>query len=417
MIALPFIYFLMFFVYIYRQRKFYSVSTFLIGIYMLISFGSILIDRLNAYSGICPKVDINLFSSILYCTLLTFCFIPFIKFHDEKIKEVKLCKKEYIISAIVYFYFILFVLFLVLVYKDLVRNMILLQINDNLKADFRFGREDVVSLTGFSLFLYHKIRIFSSSSMYLLFFFFYSISYLRKPVWYYFIILLGSSLCIVDSLLHLDRSAILYWFLEFMLCGIFFFRFLSKKKKRVISVILIFLLVIGFIYFIYINVSRFSDTNIGSDNQMVSYFGQSYINFCNFFQNLNLPDHSIVNTLPFTNYLIHPDFLSEDWYSYVQLKTGINIMVFSTFLGDIMSGVGLFWTIIYVFVFCFLSKLLLFRTNKTQIEVHQLFLFFILLNTVFLGIFTTFYHIWGRELCAIVIYILLCYSDKKRINN
>lgn len=414
MIAIPFVYFFCWLTYIYRKRGLFSVSTLLIGMYALISLGSILIDWSNAYSSICPKVDIEFYSPIVYCGLLTLCFFPFVNFRDDRIRSIRPCKKTYIINLIVYFYFVLFVVFFILTYKDLVRNIGLIQINENLKADFRFGREDVVSLTGISKVLYDKIRLFTSSSMFLLFFFFYSLCFLRRKWWFYLMILLGSCSCIVDSLLHLDRSAIMYWFMEFLLFGVFFRKFMPEKIKHRIYLILIVLLILGSGYFIYINIARFSNTEIDSDSQMISYIGQSYINFCNFLQNLNLNEHSFVNTLPFINHIIYPNFTGEDWYGLVQLRTGINIMVFSTFLGDIMSGIGFGGVFVYAIIFSIISKLVIQKNSPKIITPHHLFMYFILLDTAYLGLFTTFYHIYAREICAIFLYLILRYADSGR---
>lgn len=413
MIAIPFFFFLVLFVHYVKKASIMSIPALLLGAYVTTSFFAILIDGMNLYSNICPKVDINFTSSVIYCTLLYITFIPFLKVKDNKIAEIRPVTTTKWIDLLVYFYCGSFFIIALLTYQDLIRNVMLLGVNENLKADFRFGREEAVHLSGVPLMIYQRLRFFSTSSLMLLFVFFYALAFWRKKVWYYVCIFIGSLGCIYDSILHIDRSSIVYWLMFFVLCACFFYRFLQDKQKKNIK--LLGLVVAGLIvcYVLYINIARFSNTDNSAGGQLISYLGQSYINFSLFVQDLNLPSYSTIHVFPLTNRFIDPDFRGEDWHLYVQNKTGIFIMCFSTFIGEFISNMGLVNTVIWCLAFSLLCRRLLKRKTAKEISLSQLFLIFALVCMPYLGIMVSYYHVYARELGAILFYIVLKISERK----
>lgn len=414
MIAVPFIFFCFLFLLYVKKAGFKSISTLLIGVYLTISFFAILIDRMNLYSNICPYVDIHIESALIFCGLLYITILPFLKAKDNKISKINPCTYTKWIDLLVYFYFYSLIIIILLTYQDLIRNIILLGANENLKADFRFGREEVLHLSGFPLMIYQRLRFFSSSSLMLLFVFFYALAFWKKKTKYYIIIFIGSLGCIYDSILYIDRSAIVYWMMFFILCAGFFYRFLQDKQKKIIKIVGLIALGLISCYVIYVNISRFSNHDISAGEFIISYLGQSYINFSLFIQELELPNYTSIHVFPFTNHLIYPEYRGEDWYLYVQNKTGIFIMCFSTFIGEFISNMGLFNTIIWCIAFSLISFHLLKRKNINEITSSQLFLLFALVCMPYLGILVSFYHIYAREIGALIFYIVFKFSERKR---
>src|SRR5690554_4623799 len=105
MIAIPFVYFTFLLVFILKRKKTFDISAYLVSLYWLSSFFSILIDINNFRSFDTSGYEISIVPTLLYCFLLTLTIWPFYKFKSEHVVYVKL-KKSKSFNYIVYFYFI-----------------------------------------------------------------------------------------------------------------------------------------------------------------------------------------------------------------------------------------------------------------------------------------------------------------------
>ena len=410
MIYIPFIFFLVLLLWSIYQKGMMCSATLLLLFYTLISFGAIMIDILKLYNHICPYVNIEIETALVYCILLFLSMIPLLDYEDEKIKYILPLKDTKVLDWVVWFYVLSLVLVILATYKDIIHNIILLQTVDNMKMRFRMGDESVVGLSGLPLFLYNKWRFFGTASIYLCFYFFYSITFSKKSWIYNISILFGSMSCIYDGILHVDRSATIYWMMYFMLCFVLFRRFMSSsiQKRMFYSFGTILFAVIA--YVIFINISRFSES--GGDFA-ISYLGQSYINFSTFYQKLHLAHYSIANNFPFLNSILTPEMTRDSWNLLIEGKTGINTMVFSTFIGDMMAFIGPEYTVLWIVIFALGSFFLLRRRNPSVETVHSLFLFSMLYSVVYLGIFTTFFHYFNKEFMALAIFVIFFISGQK----
>lgn len=415
MIAIPFVFFLYLFVKYYKKNGLYSISTGLLGIYTVFSFFAILIDLTDSYSGICPYVDISIESPILYCGLLYLVIHPFLNIRETEIISVSSVKEYTYIDVVVYLYLFVFIGMVLLTYQDLFRNLQLLVLNDNLKADFRFGREEVLSITGFSLYLYNRLRILSFGSLNLIFLMFYSMAYRNKSMKYYIALILGSLSSVYDGILHIDRSIVVYWGMVFIMCLLMFYRNLDGSNKKIIKYTFGIFGGILLAYVAFINILRFSSGDMNSDSYLISYLGQSYVNFCTFVQKLELPEYSTIHVFPVYNNIVNPGYHGEDWHMYIEWRTGIFIMCFSTFVGEFISNMGIWWTILWCVAFSFICRRLLYRENPGEIKLSQYYLLFALLCMPYLGVFASYYHVPAREYTALLFYLVLRFSESKSI--
>lgn len=413
MIAIPFVFFLYLFVKYYKKNGLYSISTGLLGIYTVLSFFAILIDLTDSYSRICPYIDISIESPILFCGLLYLVMHPFLNVRETDIISVTSVKKYTYIDALVYLYFFVFIGIVLLTYQDLFRNLQLLALNDNLKADFRFGREEVLSITGFKLYLYNRLRILSFGSLNLVFLLFYTLAYRKKSWKYYVALILGSLTSAYDGIVHIDRSTVVYWGMVFILCTLLFYKKLNDSNKTFIKYILGVFGGLLLVYVAFINIMRFSSGDMHSDNYFISYLGQSYINFCTFVQELELPEYSTIHVFPVLNNIVNHEYHSEDWQMFVEWKTGIFIMCFSTFVGEFISNMGIWWTILWCVVFSFICRRLLRREYSGEIKLSQYYLLFALLCMPYLGVFASYYHVPAREYTALLFYLVIRFSESK----
>src|SRR5690606_13151879 len=129
-------------------------------------------------------------------------------------------------------------------------------------------------------------------------FYFYSICFLKNSKRFNFMILLSSLTIIIIGIVGVDRSKTVYWMITYGFMLIFFRRYMTKSIKSTIKkVSLIFLGLILF-YFIYVTISRFGENDSGTQDGVISYAGQSFINFCFFFDNIEYPRQSLQKVFP-----------------------------------------------------------------------------------------------------------------------
>lgn len=413
MVAIPFIYFSILLLYVVKKRTFFCVASLLLFVYVIISFFSIVIEKTNAYDATCPYVEVGLLPAILYCVLLTIAISPFLAFHDEKIKSVGQIRESKYINYVVFFFFMIFIILIVFTGKDIIRNQILLGANENLKADIRFGRIEAVSLSGMPLEIIRRCRHFSSASLLLIPIFFYSLCFWKKRWYYNMIILIGSMSTVPAALLQLDRSRVVYWGMVFAACFVFFYKFLPRKQKKIIIFSGLVFLSLVFFYVFYMNVMRYSNSTYESDHYIISYLGQSFLNFCTNYERINLQEYSIVGSFPILNKLLGGEDLLY-WYDYVsRTHRGLFIMNFSTFLGEFLSEIGVFFTILWTVCFNRIAVLLLRHKNKEDISFFKMNIFFVLLLIPYCGIFVHYFHDAFLNLATLG-FVWAVYSSSKK---
>lgn len=390
-----------------------NTGTILPLLYFIISVGAILIDVVDAYGHICPKVDIQPESAFLYCCLLFIAMIPFINNNENQIQRVQVLKKTFFMDIIVYFYFILFIILLALIYNDIIRNLAMLAVNDNMKADMAYGNIEYTTLTGWKFNVAQKLMWLSAGSMNVIFIFFYSACFLKKKRMFYVAAIIGSLSVCISSLLTLDRSRFMYWMMTFVLNFVFFYRFMNanvKKRLMTIGGIVASCIVI---YVAIINIMRFTDsTDNGANYHMLSYMGQSYLNFCTFNQNFKLTNmFTTMDVMPLYN-LLSGGMNSLDWYSITEAKTGVFTMCFATFAGMLLIEIGLPLTILWCVVYNRIAAVVIKRKNIQEVTFFRLYLYMVIINAVYLGIFGYYYHEIWLNLTTTLILVAAYFASK-----
>lgn len=390
-----------------------NTGTILPLLYCIISIGAILIDVVDAYGHICPKVDIQFESALLYCGLLFITMIPFINNNENKIQKVQVLKKTFFMDIIVYFYFALFIVLIALIYNDIVRNLTMLAVNDNMKADIAYGNVEYTTLTGWKFNIAQKLRWLSAGSMNVIFIFFYSVCFLKKKKMFYVAAIIGSLSVCVSSLLTLDRSKFMYWMMTFILNFVFFYRYMGKNiKKRLMAVGGTVASAI-LIYVAIINIMRFTDSaDNGANYHLLSYMGQSYLNFCTFNQDFKLDNmFTTMDVMPLYN-AISGGMNSLDWYSLTESKSGVFTMCFATFAGMLLIEIGLPLTVLWCIVYNRISAWVIKRKKESEITFFRAYLYMTVINAVYLGIFIYYYHEIWLNLTTTLIMIAAYFASK-----
>lgn len=415
MLYCPFLFFLIIFFISLKKKGFFSLFSLMVLFYVVINFGAIIIDFCGFYSYICPKINFSFDATFFYCMGIFTTMLPFYFFYDEKIQKVEVLNKFSVTDCIVYFYFISFFILGIFLFKDILNNQSMLALDETMKARLRFGDEVRMSSKGALTSVINTIRLFSAGSMNLIFLFFYY-TCIAKRGWKICIMALVGSMCILwDSLLSLDRSKFVYWGMTFIACFVFFRKFVEPKLKRKLEKILIvFLSGIG-VYVVFMNVLRFSGEAGNGISKFFSYLGQSFINFCNFYEKIDLHNYSIHGIFPIINKFIKTSDYNT-WYYMTESSFGVFSMCFSTFLGEMLSEIGPLFSVIWILIFCSICFFVFKRKNLRYITLSQLFLFFLLYNVVYLGIFLYYYHIMHLNFMSILLWISIFFDSKIQRN-
>lgn len=419
MIAVPFIYFLFFLIYAIKHKSIYSMSTILILAYVITSFFTIVLDQLDAYSNVCPNTKINFLPTFLYCLLITYVIYPFYRIQDHKIVQIEQLKKSKYLDRIVHLYFIIFVMLVVFLYRDIIIAWNLANIDENLKGEISSGEIQLISLTGPILTIINICIRLSSVSIFLLPIFFYNITFREKSRLFYIENFLGSMCILVYSVLTQDRSRFVYWFLIFLICLVFFYRFFTRRIKRNFFAFSISIVVFIIAYLIIMNDKRYSARTefSSSDFFLVSYAGQSFINFCHFYENLNLPRFNFEGPFPVLSHFFSPDELNTtEWAMYLRINTGVNTLTFSTFIGFLASYIGFYWASLWVLGYGLICRACL--SNKKVYSLFDFMVYIALIYEPYLGIFGSPYHGFLTEIGTIIILIICFFSCRiSRRNN
>lgn len=415
MIAIPFIYFSILLLFILKTKKTFDISAYIVSLYVLISFFSIIIDMNGLRSQDTVGYEISIIPAFLYCLLLTLTIWPFYKFNSKDVISITLNKPR-LFNTIVYLFFASFIL---IVFSSIGSVIQILNGDANeLRMALYKGESmpDVPNSGGiFGPFLIIA-NVLGGFSILMLLFYFYSISFLNKTKLFNTVTLLSSMTIIIIGILGIDRSKTVYWMLTFGLMLILFWPHLSKQQRKKIFKLSSLLLGIGIAYFLSITLSRFGERETGAEGGIISYAGQSFINFCFFFDMVEYREFSLQRIFPLfyklfiDNGIEGSGALNED----ISFKTGKFAGIFSTFIGDIMIASGKIATILFCLFFNLVANKALKWKNKKHINFYQILVLFCLITFPLLGPFVYFYATFPRTLA-----LLLCglYVINLRLEN
>ncbi|MEO9003595.1 MAG: O-antigen polymerase, partial [Ginsengibacter sp.] len=365
MVAFPFIYFSLLLTYILIKKRRFGISAYVVSLYTLTSFFALLIDINGLRSFETVNYQISAFPAVLYCLLLTLTIWPFYRNDLKKISTIRLNKPR-LFNFIVYFYFGCFLLILITSFNSIIK-ILSGNLGELRSALYRGETITDINIGGVFKPVFIIANVFGRFSMIMILFYYYSITYLKRSKLFNNIVLLSSMSIVLMGVTGVDRSKVFYWMLAYGFCLIYFWRRLNKKQHKSIVIVSGFILSIVAAYLIALTVSRFDVQDSGSGGSMISYTGQSFINFSYFFDNVTNKEFSLQRILP----LIYKLFVDNGIENTTQLnaaiglQTGKNLGVFSTFIGDIMVASGRFIGFIYCIGFYFTCILFLGLKRKT----------------------------------------------------
>lgn len=392
----PLVYFAGLTYYFWQKHRTYDVATYMSTLYTITSIccvlmvmggfmnrqgGGVLVDGYEPEFGIVP--------TILYCGLITLTILPFSFIRPEKLEDITNVHR-YVIYG-----FTLFVVLQGLIMYYLVGD----SITDLLNGDFKFLKDshysgNISPADAKMLTMPMPIQV-----MYLLSF----MTLLALPLFFYYTCVEGRSLWLTSPLLAVsispilrgvlmaDRTEIIHYGLMFFFCLVFFQRFITKRVRNFMLAVSLPVLAVGVTYIVAVSASRFENEDEGASGSMLEYAGQSYVNFCYFYDNHNPELYYVERELPIVSYFVFKN-------QYVETKDertareGFFIGVFASHIGSWLLDVGVVGAILISAFFAFICCLVINRYNRTEFDVSDVLMLFALGAVPTFGIFYYRYY-------------------------
>lgn len=280
MIYLATLFFVIIFFVIYKHRGF-DVSAYVSLLYVITSICGIIAITffpLQVYT------NLSVSSVFSYCLLVAISIIPIYNFDSKKLTKI-IVRNTRTIDFMVYLYFIGF-LFTIFVYREDIMFRILYNDFGELRDLVYQGNSyDISHLSGIGG-LVEKFFGFINQASFLMFpVFFISICFLRRPWWYNLFAILGASSVILTSILNIERSSSFKWMIILMLNYVLFLPFYTKRIRKRIIPIVSGVMVLVVLYFSAVTVSRFHDSDSGTEGGVITYSAKPFLGYCNFYDN------------------------------------------------------------------------------------------------------------------------------------
>lgn len=419
MVAIPFIYFTILSLLIYRRNRDIDLALITSLVYATSGFFAILNDMFDLRYKDLINYEISIEATIAYCGLLTLCLLPLIFNSHLKISNIRPMSNVRLLRFLAWFAFFWFVITIWFSRQSIIN--VLTGDMQQLRTDAYdgFGQELwFKGLPGPLRFLCGVISSFFGCPWTLIFLAFFSQFIQKLPKRYFLLFLIASLMGPIEGIIGADRSKTAYWIMSF---GAMYILFLPKinsiERKKIVS---FGVLIIGTLslYLAAMTISRFGERDYGdvggSEGGLISYMGQSFVTFCFYFDNYQSPFINLGIIFPFTSYQI---FGIPSGGVVIQHQmtniTGLWTGVFYTFIGHIIVGAGKTVAIIYCLVYTIASSI----TSKTicnrkEASASSLYLYFAFTSVIYLGLFGHYYSDGTITFGLVTMFIMIKILEK-----
>lgn len=419
---MTYIAFLYFFVltnmHFFKNGKRMDLPFLIMLMYTIISFLSIPVDRLNLLG---LNYHPSLFATVVYCGLLTLCWLPFSRYSNLNINNVRPISNTKILKAIAWVSFFWFIINLYLS-KDTVQ--LVLTGGDMLELRGMIYRGESIDV-GQSLPTYLHIPLTLANCLFgcpwiFIYLAFFSKFIQKLPNLYFLLFLLTSLSGPLAGIIGVDRSKTTYWIISMAINYFLFAKFMTQKQRTWVLALLALFATGGLLYLATLTSSRFENFDSaaglsGSLSGVLVYLGQSYINFCYFFDNFIPPYHTLAIIFPSFYYFILGDDLVGGTVLQAQwdLLTGYTTGVFYTFMGQIMIFAGFFALVVFCVLYSTISNSVLRKNVVKGGTMHSLFMYQALASVMALGLFVHYYTDYVLTFSLVFFYCFTKYLSKE----
>lgn len=396
MYFIPFIYFSCLTFYFWHEHRTFNLAVYISSLYVITSLCSILMitgGYLNAEGGGVLvdgwEPEFGFIPTVLYCGLITLTIIPFSFIRTDKLTSI-INVHPYIIYA-----FTFFILLQGLIVFYLVGEFL----TDILSGDFKDLKDagyagDITPADAKMQTMPFPLQVlYFLSFMTLLgipLFFYYSCIE-KRSLWLTSPLLFVSITPVLRGMLSADRTEIIHYGLMFLFCIVFFQNIITQKIRKFFFIIGIPVTIIGIAYVVAVSASRFEHADEGAGGSMLEYAGQSYANFCYFYDNHNRGLYYLERETPLTSYA----FLKTQYVDTKEersAKEGFFVGVFASHVGSWFLDAGEIGAILFSSLFALLCCLIIKHYNRTEFDIADILILFTLGVVPTFGIFYYRYY-------------------------
>ena len=412
---IPLVYFSALTYYFWQKHRVIDLAVYMSGLFVITSLCCVLMvagGHLSANGGVLFdgwEPTFGIVPTVLYCGLVTLTIFPFSFIRPEKLENISN------VHRFIIYGFTMFIIIQGIIMYYLVGGFV----SDILNGDFKFLKDsyysgDISPADAKMLTMplpFQMMFLLSFMTLLALPLFFYYSCVEKRSLWLTSPLLAISISPILRGVLIADRTEIIHYGLMFFFCLVFFQKFITKKVRNFFFVGSVPVIAVGLIYFIAVSVSRFEDQDEGTGGNMIEYAGQSYANFCYFFENHNPELFYLERELPITSFFIFNN-------QYVDTKgertarEGFFIGVFASHIGSWLLDTGVVGAILISSLFAMVCCIVIGRYNRTDFDIGEVFMIFALGAIPTFGIFYYRYYTVATAfvyVAAICFYILSKY--------
>lgn len=401
----------------FKNNKRADLPFLIMLMYTINSFLSIFVDKYNMLG---LNYHPSLLSTIVYCGLLTLCWLPFSRYSNLNINKVKAISNTKALKIVAWVSFLWFVIYLYL-YIDTLQ--LVLTGGDMLALRGMIYKGESINVgQGLPVYLHIPFTLANclfGCSWIFIFLAFFSKFIQKLPNKYFLLFLLTSLSGPLAGIVEVDRSKTTYWIISMVINFLFFSKFMTRKQRTWVMSVLAIFVTGGLIYIANLTTARFDDYDSvaglsGSFSGVLVYLGQSYINFCYFFDTFTPPYHTLAIIFPSFFYFVLGDdlvggtVLQAHW----DLLTGYSTGVFYTFMGHIMIFAGFFVLVVFCVLYSTISNSILKRNVLKGGTLHSLFMYQALASVMALGLFGHYYASYILTFSLVFFYCFTKYLSK-----
>lgn len=416
MVFVPFIFFTGLTLYWWRKHGGLDVCVYMSALYAFTSLMAIVIvlGGMLGGGGIAfddSDLELGIIPTLLFCVFIGFALLPFSLIHSGGLKTIT-AKFPLALDALCIVFIAVSFLNLYLVVDSTV---------EILSGDLATVRQSVydgdatpAQIKAESLpFVVRYFYYLNACTILALPIWFYNITCRKKPWWFNALVFFSSLSMPIVSIQSADRSETMLYAMMFIFCCIFFKGCISRKIKRRLTLLSCTLAAVGVIYFGAVSIARFEEREGGTGQGLAQYAGQSYLNFCFFWEHGKFEYISPEREFPLTWHYVFDVDNSHARRSVRSGEQGFFMSIFATFLGDIMldlSPIGMIiWTICYFMACCLFIK----RGHREEMDISEVLIVFVVGLIPVFGVFSYRYQIFPHTFTIMLVlafYILSKYK-------
>lgn len=405
MAYIPFIYFTLLILFLWRRNRKWGAGLAVLSFIDVSAFFSILVDVFNLYGEYgCNDYALTLSRVLLYCLLWTILLYPLLKIDSRDI-ALTINKEQ------LYVTYCWFVVAAVIIYILGIGSITIIKEQLQMSgAEAYEMRQDAktIAYQGKNMFWIWIPMIIASGWPAILMMWFVNQLFFPQRKVLNSLLLLSSFMPVIIGLSSGGRGAFIWWFVTFYVLFSFFKRWLSSRLIWNIYRVLIVLILIAVPLFVGITITRFgNDGRLYAWYSIVGYAGQMLNNFSMCVAQDNLSNFFVDRVFPLYNFLVNGKmYINTEYYDILSGVYNMHVSVFTTVFGTLLLDVGVVGLVVFLLIYLCAYKILVYK-SIFSLDISNCFVMTLLLCVPIRGLFG--HPFSGHVQSAYILYTLLLY--------